>query len=92
MSRGELAIVIVLGTFAFAMVLGGVASLRESEEREKELRLSDFDPTGATTFFSTFARVLFYTQEWKQEHRLALSLFWAGVVCGAAAGAVALLA
>lgn len=91
MSRAQIAAAVLLGTFAFVLVIAGGASLAEAEERERKIRITDFDPSGFTTLLADSIRIIAYTAEWKKENRLALSLVWSGIACAIAAVVVACL-
>jgi hypothetical protein len=88
MSPLRLTLIVLFGTFAFALFLGGMLSLREKEAGDRENKLgplSDLDPTFITDAFRLFT----YTSEWKEEHRTSLILAWSGITCGFVAFVVA---
>ncbi len=88
MSALRITLIVLFGTFAFVLFLGGVVSLREKEAGDREnmlARLSDLDPTLITDVFRLFT----YTSEWKEEHRTSLILAWSGIACGFVAFVVA---
>ena len=91
MSRTEIAVVVLLGTMAFATILGALISLGESEKRADSVHPTDLDPTGITTTLHMLVIAVTRTVEWKKEDRPVISLFWFGVSCAIAACAVAFL-
>lgn len=92
MSREAIALIIVLGTFAFALVLAAIVSLHDPDKENSSSTWMMIDATGVTVIISSVVRATQGLFAEDSNTRMAAGLFWSGLACGGGAAAVYWLA